>query len=972
MYARITRAVCILKAAARGQAKKGVTGGGGPWPRIKALMAACLMVIATISGVAATVARAQTAPQTPVNLKVNLMANPMAVPLTGVRFSWVTQDTRAGESQQGYEIRVASSSSTVTSGTAKWDSGEVRSSAPYGSYAGPAFAGASRYWWTVRTFDAEGNPGPWATAAQFGTALSSWSAKAIWSKPVNGKSSGWAFLRGTLKVASKPVVAATVYASAASTAPAHQWVFRLSVNGRVLGVGPVPSPSQSTTTEYSSWDVTSLLKSGGTYTFGALAFTRLDQQFVLQAVIQYTDGSRTNWGTSSAWQAMDGGSVYPSAGSVGTNYYYAPVENLNAAKYPFGFDSPSFNASGWTAPALKAQVGGLTPLPTANVTLAQHYARSAKKIGASHYLIDFGVTQVGGMRLYFTNGKAGQKVTIRYGEVLASPTSVKYQLSTGNVYQDVYTLRGGTQNLTIWGFRTFRYVEVIGSPQDMSVNPTTTVVDTALMYPDQPSQSAMTSSSAPLNQAWGFAKQSVEALNIYLYLDPARERTANDEGDSYIHQQAQAAIGGDNAEARYSTLVALAFMAGNPQSITEYRELAPVAALENWWQTGDASALSGAYLSLQKMLLPVGSNGLVDTPITSLARHAAVFGQPGQPPADIPEASGVGGGPGNGALPPPSAGGVTPNAAVPGYPTTLVDWPPNERDGFVFERQNTVVNAFAYAAYKAMAQIAAAIGKTSDASAYTAKAAALRGAIQARLYDPAAGAFYDGVGTSHEAIQSSIYVVALGAASPAQAQAAAQFIERHGITPTACGVYCAAYLLEALYAGGHAQAALNILTANTSTSWLNMIAQGAGSTMEAWNPSIKGNLSYSHAWATSPGFVVPEYLFGISPLTAGWSSILIAPQPGNLTSGSATMPTARGQVTVAFSHPSGGGFTATVTIPATANGQVALPDVPAGQQVLVDGTAVTAAPLQAPSGQTVATVPVISGTHTVATAQAAL
>jgi len=53
----------------------------------------------------------------------------MAVPLTGVRFSWVTQDTRAGESQQGYEIRVASSSSAVTSGTAKWGPGEVRSSA---------------------------------------------------------------------------------------------------------------------------------------------------------------------------------------------------------------------------------------------------------------------------------------------------------------------------------------------------------------------------------------------------------------------------------------------------------------------------------------------------------------------------------------------------------------------------------------------------------------------------------------------------------------------------------------------------------------------------------------------------------------------------------------------------------------------------------------------------------------------------
>jgi hypothetical protein len=96
---------------------------------------------------------------------------------------------------------------------------------------------------------------------------------------------------------------------------------------------------------------------------------------------------------------------------------------------------------------------------------------------------------------------------------------------------------------------------------------------------------------------------------------------------------------------------------------------------------------------------------------------------------------------------------------------------------------------------------------------------------------------------------------------------------------------------------------------------------------------------------------------------------LIHPQPGNLASGSVTMPTPRGQVTVAFTQPSGGAFTATVTIPATVgSAQVALPGVSPGQQVLVDGTAVTATSLQAPSGQAVAAVPVSPGTHAVATA----
>jgi hypothetical protein len=252
--------------------------------------------------------------------------------------------------------------------------------------------------------------------------------------------------------------------------------------------------------------------------------------------------------------------VYPSAGSIGTAYYYAPVEDLNAEKYPWGFDTPTFDPKGWTSPVMTAAIGGLTPLPTANVQLAQHAAVKVTKIGTGHYLLDFGITQVGGLRLYISNGTNGRKVTIRYGEVLASPTSVKYQLSTGNVYQDVYTLRSGVQNLMTWGYRVFRYAEVINTPQDMS-SPSGDV-DLALVYPDQPRQSSMASSDAELDQIWSFTKNSVEALNLDPYVDPARERGVY-EGDNYIHQLAQAAVSGDSAEGGYSLLAGLTAMAGH-------------------------------------------------------------------------------------------------------------------------------------------------------------------------------------------------------------------------------------------------------------------------------------------------------------------------------------------------------------------------------------------------------------------------
>jgi alpha-L-rhamnosidase len=495
--------------------------------------------------------------------------------------------------------------------------------------------------------------------------------------------------------------------------------------------------------------------------------------------------------------------------------------------------------------------------------------------------------------------------------------------------------------------------------------------DLALVYPDDPARSALATSSAALDQVWQFCKNTIEDLGTVPYEDsPTRERGAAYGGDDYIHQLAQAAVDGDSADARYSLLVSLTAMAGNDpdQSITEYEQLAPIAALDQWWQTGDAASLAALYPDLQDMLLPIGPDGLAGLPVTQLTRDDGEASSP-RPVA----------GPSSPDLPLP--GEEPASTRDPGYPTTMVDWPRDERDNFVFTTENTVVSAFAYAAYNAMAQIAAELGQEADAAQYASDAAAIQAAIQSLLYDPSTGAFYDGLPslTTHESLLASVYVVALGAASPAQDVAAAAFIARRGITaptPTAdgaCSVYCAAYFLQALYAGGQAQAALDTLTSDSETSWLHMISLGAGSTMEAWDPSIKANISYSHPWAASPAFIIPDDLFGIAPLTPGWGSILIAPQPGDLASGTMVMPTARGRVQESFTQSADGSFTVGVDIPVAATAQVALPGVTPGQQVLVNGNPTTTtalvpdSPLAATGGATLAVVGVGSGDHTITT-----
>jgi len=322
---------------------------------------------------------------------------------------------------------------------------------------------------------------------------------------------------------------------------------------------------------------------------------------------------------------------------------------------------------------------------------------------------------------------------------------------------------------------------------------------------------------------------------------------------------------------------------------------------------------------------------------------------------------------------------LPPDPLLEGRPVTgvpeLVDWPSSERDGFVFSRQNTVVNALAYAAYAAMAQIALVAGDQAGARGDAAAAARIRSAMRARLYDPrrARSATGPASPTRRSSRASTRWPSAWPA--PRRAKTAAAWIARRGM---ACSVYCAAYLLEALYDGGQPQAALSLLTAGAGDGWRHMIALGAGSTMEVWDPSLKGNLTYSHAWAASPAFIIPGYLFGVRALTPGWGTVLIRPQPASLTRGSVLVPTPRGEVSVAFTA-GGGRLAARIDVPATATAEVALPGVHAGQRVWVDGVPETAGVLPAgdsagsgtpasDSDAGLAVVPVGSGWHRVATA----
>lgn len=691
-----------------------------------------------------------------------------------------------------------------------------------------------------------------------------------------GSSVDWAFLRRDFLIADKPIAHATLYATATDPEPAKQYVYKASVNGSFVGLGPTQPIRDEA--RYDGFDVSEQLRAGAN-TLGVLAYTTRGQKFQAELWLTYADGSQETLGTDGSWQAQAGEGAFPAAGSIGTAVYAAPKEHVDARYFPYGFDTATFDATAFTAAREKPAIAELAAAAMAKVQQQLHAPAQIIQKAPGHYFIDFGRTWVGGIKYQVQNGSSGQKVEVRFGEVTSAANTVRYALSTGNNYQDVFTLDQGAQQFETWGMRVFRYVEILGAPEPITAE---NLQALALVYPFDQGAARLTASSPELESVWQLSKNTIEALNVNFYTDSWTRERIDYEADAYLQLLSSAYLSDDLSLGRYS----MDYFEDHRTWPTEWPLYVILAVHDAWQQTGYTQQVRAYYEELKTKL----------------------------PEAWLDEASHL-------------VRKTTGSNDCGGTDCDIVDWPKSQRDGYQFRQYNTVVNALAYRAYRDMAAMATALGESTDATSYTQRADDLRQAINQYLYDQAGGRYDDGMDedkalTGHYALHASAFALAFGVPEAAEMPRVASYVASRGM---ACSVYCAAFLLNGLYAAGSGQAALDLLTSSSKTSWLNMINAGVGATSEAWDISMKGNLSHSHPWAASPAFVVPSGLFGIQALEPGYAKFRVKPQPGDLERASITVPTVRGTVGVAFDQASGGAFLMAVQIPGNTSADLSIP-----------------------------------------------
>lgn len=528
-------------------------------------------------------------------------------------------------------------------------------------------------------------------------------------------------------------------------------------------------------------------------------------------------------------------------------------------------------------------------------------------------LVDFGRVAFGNLRLLPPAGASG-RITVHFGEAMSDgrinrkpPGTVRYALcqvtlggATPLVAAPVADKRNTRQvtpdekpdqfgHITppavltpaAWGVvLPFRWIEIEGWPGELRAEHLRRQSAFAATWDDQ--AAAFNSSDDLLNRIWELCRYSIKATTFAgVYVDGDRERIPY-EADAYLNQLSHYATDRDGQMARDT----FDWLMQHPTWPTEWAAHMIFMAHADWMHTGDKAWLAARYESLKAKLLP------------------------GRRRAD---------------------GLLTSDAAVI-KKGDLVDWPPAERDGFVFTPVNTVVNAFHLRALALMAELASALNREPEAKSYRDRERATRAVFQARLFDPARGVYRDGEGTDHASQHASLFPLAFGLVPADQRARVAAWVGSRGM---ACSVYAAQYLLEALFEAGAGDAALALITAPTDRSWKHMLASGTTISWEAWDQKYKPNQDWNHAWGAAPANLFPRFILGVQPLAPGWSRVVIRPHPGTLTRAEGKIPTPRGPILVNWTRDAA--FTLTVTLPPGVSARLELPAADGSRGVTVGG-----------------------------------
>lgn len=207
----------------------------------------------------------------PVHLRCESVNNPLGIDVANPHLSWQSDSTERNWVQTAYQIVVSTSPSPAPEASAKvWDSGRITSAESVGIiYGGTKLEPRTRYYWSVRVWDANGQSSQAEETAWFETGLlnEEWKAKWIaWKNPeqeseLNGVRWIWVAGQDALKMVPKTVAEFRFDLDLAQK-PREATLFLLARGGFVAKVNGHEVGTKSDWAEFDGEDVLQQLVAG--------------------------------------------------------------------------------------------------------------------------------------------------------------------------------------------------------------------------------------------------------------------------------------------------------------------------------------------------------------------------------------------------------------------------------------------------------------------------------------------------------------------------------------------------------------------------------------------------------------------------------------------------------------------------------------------------------------------------------------
>nr|HPZ99997.1 family 78 glycoside hydrolase catalytic domain [Phycisphaerae bacterium] len=814
------------------------------------------------------------------------------------------QDSRRGAKQTAYEITV---STDETFATAVWATGKVESDqSTHVEYAGPALQSGRRYYWRVRTWDAQGKPSEWSKPAWFEMGLLSpadWKARWITAEKKaiaasageedkqNGPRRSFC-LRKEFEAKGKPV-RARAYVTGLG-------VYKLYINGKPVG-DDILSPGWTDyrkRVQYQTYDVTEQIDAGvnavgailgnGWWSGGLAqsteAYSSGNLRLLMQLAVEYADGTQDLIVTDDkGWKAH--------ASPITQDSLYHG-ETYDARLEMPGWAASGFDAAAWTNAVLVPEAEQKIAV-VADVCEPIRVTQELPAVWVNEhetdkgtFIFDFGQNAAGFVRLK-ARGGAGTKIRLRFGEEL-DPNGRLYRDNYRSAQAtDYYICKGQGEEVwePLFTYRGMRYCEVTGYPG----RPANDALIFRVFHTDVP-QAGVFECSHPLltqlfkNIMWG-QRSNLHSVPTDC---PQRDERLGWTGDvnvfgptscwnmdmaAFYHKWMQDVIDSRGPEG-WVTDVAPAMVTMGP-------------AAPGW---GDA-CVTTPYTVWQFY----GDTQIIEKSFDTMVGWIEYMHANRESRTGLYERKGYG------------------------------DWVAT-----VESPSHTIGAAYYYYSTKLVSEMARAIGRSAEADKYAKRAEEIA-ALFNKHYLNAETNQYAG-----ETQTANLLPLYFGIVPPDRREAVlnniVENIKARGYH-LSTGFLGTAYLMSALADGGRQDVAGKLATQTSCPSWLYMLLNGATTMWERWDTDKWGpNMNSRNHYAFGAiGRWMMEDVAGIrfDPTQPGFKHIIIRPQPtAGLTWASASYASMYGDVKSAWRHMVDDGrdvLTLNVTVPANTRARVHVP-----------------------------------------------